>query len=57
MKIHIVLIKYGLVWVMMTRFGYGLWDITELWDFTGNRVGGHSKPMGYYRLWVMTGMG
>ena len=51
------MIKYGLVWVMMTRFGYGLWDITELWDFTGNGVGGHSKPMGYYRLWVMTGMG
>ena len=38
---------------MMTRFGYELWDITELWDFTGNGVGGNSKPMGYYRLCIL----
>jgi hypothetical protein len=41
---------------MATGFGYGLWEIRELWDFTMNRVGGHSKPMGYHRLWVITGM-
>ena len=41
----------GKVWVMMTRFSYGLWDMRELWDFTGNRVGGCSKP------WVTTGYG
>ena len=41
----------GKVWVMMTGFSYGLWDIGELWDFTGNRVGGHSNP------WVITGYG
>ena len=56
MKIHIILTKYGLVWVMVTRFGYGLWDLGGLWDFTGNRVGGHLKPMGYYRLWGVRSM-
>ena len=43
------------VWVMI-RFGYGLWDFRELWDFPGNGVGGCSKPMGYRRLWVVTSM-
>lgn len=46
----------GKVWVMVTRFGYGLWDFGGLWDFTGNGVGGRPKSMGYYRLWGVTGM-
>ena len=29
---------------------------TFLWDFTGKGVGGHRKPMGYHRLWVVTSM-
>jgi hypothetical protein len=56
MKIHVILTKYELVWVTMTRFGYGLWDFRELWDFTSNRVGRHRKPMGYHRLWVVKSM-
>jgi hypothetical protein len=44
------------LWVMRTASGYGLWDFRGLWDFTGNGVGGHSKPMGYHRLWVVTSM-
>lgn len=45
------------VWVMMSLKSHGLWDITGLWDFSGNQVGGHTKPMGYYRLWGIRGMG
>jgi hypothetical protein len=36
---------------MTTSLGFGLWGIRELWNFTGNGVGGHSKP------WVTTGYG
>ena len=36
---------------MVTGFSYGLSNIGELWDFTGNRVGGHSNP------WVIAGYG
>jgi hypothetical protein len=37
--------------VVLVRYGYGLWDLTELWDFPVNGVGGCQNP------WVITGYG
>ena len=41
----------GKVWVMKSRYRYGLWGFTELWDFPANGVGGCQKP------WVIKIMG
>jgi hypothetical protein len=41
----------GKVWVMKSGYGYGLWDLTELWDFPAKGVGGCQNP------WVITGYG
>jgi hypothetical protein len=36
---------------MKSGYGYGLWDLTELWVFPANGVGGCQNP------WVITGYG
>ena len=46
--ISVVLSK---IWVMKSRYRYGIWDFIELWDFPVNRIGGHQKP------WGITGYG
>jgi hypothetical protein len=43
----------GKVWVMKSGYGYGLWDLTELWEFPANGVG----ASGCQNLWVITGYG
>jgi hypothetical protein len=36
---------------------YGLWGMAGVWLLKPHQLGGHPNPMGYHRLWVITGMG